>query len=108
MLDKEHRDEGEGDKKKYLFKGSEVEEVKFKTEIYQQIIGLTVDKFCDDAKFSKPVVTVEYNLKDGTKSKAEFVDYNDRNYAVYLDGKCKFIILKKSVNSMVEALKAYK
>ena len=100
--------EGDGDKRKYLFNGAEVEETKFKTEIYQEIIGLTVDKFCSDATYKPPVATVEYNLKDGTYSKAEFVDYNDRNYAVYKDGKCKFIILKKTVNSMLDALKNYK
>lgn len=100
--------EGKDDKKKYLFNGAEVDETKFKTEIYQEIIGLTVDKFCSDATYKTPVATVEYNLKDGTYSKAEFVDYNDRNYAVYKDGKCKFIILKKTVNSMLDALKNYK
>ncbi len=100
--------EGEGDNTKYLFNGKNIEEVKFKTELYQQIIGLTVDKFCYDAQYTTPLVAVEYKLKDGTYSKAEFVNYNDRNYAVYKDGKCKFIILKKSVNFMINAIKNFK
>ena len=95
---------GDGDDKKYIFDDKEMDETKFKTELYQEVIGLTVDKFCDDAKYTAPVATIEYNLKDGSHTKVEFVEYNDRNYAVFKDGECKFIILKKSVNSMIDAL----
>ncbi len=100
--------EGDGDNKKYLFNGTEIEEEAFKTELYQQVIGLIVDEFCSDAVYGTPDVTIEFVTKDGGKTKIEFVDYDDRNYAVFKDGNCEFIILKKSVNSIVNALKDYK
>ncbi|MBQ7901742.1 MAG: DUF4340 domain-containing protein [Clostridia bacterium] len=99
--------EGDGDNRSYKLNGTAVEEEKFKTELYQQVIGLIVDEFCYDAVYSTPAVTIEYTLKDGSYSKAEFVNYDDRNYAVFKDGKSEFIILKKNVTAMLDALKAY-
>ena len=98
---------GEEDSRKYTLNDSEVEESAFKQELYQGVIGLICTGFCSDAVYAQPVVTVEYAMKDGTAVKVEFVDYNDRNYAVFKNGVCTMQILKKDVNSLVETLKNF-
>ncbi len=89
---------------KYYFNNKEVSEDDYKQTLYSSVIGLVVSDFCNDATYAKPAVTIEYCMANGTVTKAEFVDYNDRNYAVYKDGKCQFIILKKDVAFVLDLL----
>ena len=96
---------GNDDEKKYTLNGAEIEEDVFKKELYQNIIGLICTDFCADAVYGAPEIVIEYTMNDGSKDKVEFVNYNDRNYAVFKNGECNLQILKKEVNSMVEAIK---
>ncbi len=99
---------GEGDNRKYMFNGAEADTDKFKKDLYQAVIGLICNDFCNDAKYGVPDVTVEYSLNDGTHDKVELVNYDDRNYAVFKNGACSMKILKKDVKSMLDALKNFK
>ena len=97
----------EGDEKIYKLNDKELSADVFKQDIYQSLIGLICTDFCSDASYKTPDVTIEYTMADKTKVKVEFVNYNDRNYAVYKDGVCSMQILKKEVNSMLETLKKH-
>ncbi len=92
---------------KYYLNSKEVSEDDYKKTLYTAVIGLLVSDFCNDATYKQPAVTVEYCTTNGKVTKAEFVDYNDRNYAVYKDGKCEFMILKKDVTSVIDLLDSY-
>ena len=46
-------------------------------------------------------------MNDSKKVKLEFVNYSDRNYAVFKNGTCTMQILKKEVNEMLDVLKKY-
>ena len=96
------------DKKIYMYNGVAVEEEKFKVELYQPVIGLVCSSFCLDAVYKTPSITIEYYMADKSFSKVEFVEYDDRNFAVFKDGSCIFKILKKDVNSMLDSLKNFK
>ena len=91
-----------------MFNGAEADTDKFKKDLYQAVIGLICNDFCNDAKYGVPDVTVEYSLNDGTHDKVELVNYDDRNYAVFKNGACSMKILKKDVKSMLDALKNFK
>ena len=84
---------------------ADIDEDTFKKELYQCVIGLICNDFCNDAVYGAPDVTIEYTMNDGSKDKLEFVSYNDRNYAVFKNGTCSMQILKKEVNAVVETLK---
>lgn len=99
---------GEGDDRKFSFNGIEADADKFKKDLYQTVIGLICSDFCKDAKYAAPDITIEYNLNDGTHDKVEFVNYDDRNYAVFKNGSCNMKILKKDVTAMVDTLKNFK
>lgn len=90
------------DNKKYYINDKEVSEDEYKVDLYPQAIGLLYTGFCSDAKYNKPVITVEYVLNDGSSTVVELVEYDARNYAVYKNSKCEFVILKKNVSSLIE------
>lgn len=96
------------DKKKYLFNGANVDEEKFKVDLYQPVIGLVCSGFCVDASYKNPSVTIEYYMADKSFVKVEFSEYDDRNFAVFKDGNCTFKILKKDVYAMIDALGNFK
>lgn len=96
-----------GEENVYKLNGKNISENIFSEEIYQKIVGLICIDFCKDASYSAPDVTVEYTLNDKSKVKLEFVNYSDRNYAVFKNGTCTMQILKKEVNGMLDAIKKY-
>ena len=96
-----------GDTKKYTVNNKELQEHDFNVNIFQNIIGLLATDLCNDAVYAEPEVVIEYIMTDGSKSKAEFVSYDERNYAVFKDGKCDFMILKKEVKSLIDVLERY-
>ncbi len=90
------------DNGKYYINDKQVTEDEYKTELYPAAIGLLYSDFCTDAVYTQPAASVEYVLKDGSASVVEFIQYNDRNYAVFKNGKCEFTILKKDVASLLQ------
>lgn len=83
----------------------QMDESDFNVNVFQNIISLLASDFCINAEYKQPDIFIEYKLKDGSSSKVEFVDYDDRNYAVFKDEKCDFLILKKDVNNLINKLK---
>lgn len=95
------------EEKAYKLNGKDIEKDIFSEQIYQKIIGLICIDFCSDASYAASDVTVEYTMNDSKKVKLEFVNYSDRNYAVFKNGTCTMQILKKEVNEMLDVLKKY-
>lgn len=88
----------------YFVNDKKISEDDFNVNVFQNIISLLADDFCTDATYSDADVTIEYKFKDGSASLVEFINYDDRSYAVFKDKKCDFIILKKDVNSLLDIL----
>lgn len=83
----------------------QMDESDFNVNVFQNIISLLASDFCINAEYNQPDIVIEYKLKDGSHSKVEFVNYDDRNYAVFKDEKCDFLILKKDVKNLIDKLK---
>ena len=96
---------GSEDSKVYKLNGTEIDEDIFKKDLYQGVIGLICTDFCTDAKYANPEVVIEYVMNDGTKTKVDFVNYSDRNYAVFKDGSCSMQLLKKDVKALIDTLR---
>jgi hypothetical protein len=93
-----------------LVNGNEIEESKFKA-LYQDIIGLVIDGELDKINAQpkgKPIATVIFYHNDGTPDvKMEYIPVDNRNSAVVKNGKSKFYILTKKVNSMIEKVSEF-
>ena len=89
----------------YLVNGKDCEEKTFKTNYYQPVIGLMGTAFVTDAVYGKPYVSFVFTSKDGLITTVDYVEYNDRNYAAFKNGKCEFIILKKNVDAVLNIFK---
>ncbi len=87
----------------YLVNGKECEEKNFKSNYYQPVIGLMGTSFVTDAVYGKPYASFVFTSNDGLITTVDYVEYNDRNLAVFKNGKCEFIILKKNVDEVLSA-----
>lgn len=106
----------EGDGKKHVMKieGSEDDMSFFIDDIfaaesafkntYQHVIGITASNFAERQPTGAADYTFKFNYRDGRTMTVEFVSYDDRNYAAKKDGNAEFIVLKKNVSSIMEAL----
>lgn len=96
--------DGTGETATYKLDGTQVLETKFKREVYQKIIALMADEFAKAPAYSTPEYTITFYMKDGTVKKSEYCAYDDRNYAVYSNGKCEFVIRRKKLEEMFASL----
>ena len=71
---------------------------------YQHVIGITASNFAEKQPTGVPDYTFKFNYRDGNTMTVEFVSYDDRNYAAKKDGNAEFIVLKKNVSSIIQAL----
>ncbi|MBE7029974.1 MAG: DUF4340 domain-containing protein [Ruminococcaceae bacterium] len=94
----------EGETEVYKLNDVETIESTFKSELYQPVIGLLADGFCDDAVHGAPVFVITYHLVDGTTKRYEYVPYDERNYAVFSGGRCEYRILKKELDNMYASI----
>jgi hypothetical protein len=96
-----------GDKTEYKVNGKEASEDLFK-KFYQEVIGLTVDGVNVQKVEGTPAVSYTFYHNGGIEDvKMEYVSMDDRNYAVFKNGKSEFYIKKKKVEKMLEALKNF-
>lgn len=93
----------------YSLDNKTIAEDKFK-DLYQQIIGLTVDSEIDKKVQNKPEIRLTYYLNKGEDKnlEIEFAPYNNLFYAAYVNGKCDFVISKDKVTNMLKAVREAK
>jgi len=94
---------GNKDEAKYYLDGNETDEKKFKA-FYQSLIGLAVNGELKDAQKEDVGINISFVQKDGTTTFVEFGRYDDRNYSVFVNGKCEFFMRKKNVDLMLDSL----
>ncbi|MEK5038148.1 DUF4340 domain-containing protein [Sporosarcina sp. FSL K6-3457] len=87
--------------------GDEIEANKFR-QLYKSIAGLSVKEEIGDAKYGPPAATMIYTILDSDKGenevKVEFVPYNNKSFAVFIDHKADFIIEKKEFFEMIKLI----
>lgn len=93
---------GSGDNTTYYYNEKEIEsdlwKKKFQVLLTAEIIGL-VDELPND---SKPIISYQSILNDGSKTEIAFYPYDERNYAVSYDGKLCFMVNKNTVETILE------
>lgn len=95
-----------GDKSDYKVNGKVATEDAFKGA-YQEVIGLIANDVISGPVGQTTDYTITFNYKNGTALKAEYKDYNERNYAIVRSDKSQYIILKQKLDGMLEKLKAF-
>lgn len=96
---------GKEDNYTYKINGKKIEEDVFK-KVYQEIIGITVDKMNDKiVKGGKAEYTVTFRYLDKSKVKYSYVPYDSRNYVLQKDGEGEKILLKKRLPNAMENIK---
>ncbi|MFC4321564.1 DUF4340 domain-containing protein [Litchfieldia salsa] len=84
-----------------------IEDKEFR-DLYKSIAGLSVTGEVLDAQYKQAESTITYTLNlannDTKEIIVEFVPYNDRHYAVFIDQSADFIIEKQRVQEMIELL----
>ena len=97
--------DGEGDNAKYYINDKEIKDDAFK-KAYQAVIGLSTNGF-NEKYAGNTDYTIIYNYKDGNQDVCEFKNYDERNYAVFVNNKSEFIILKKKLTAAMEAIEGF-
>ncbi len=87
----------------YTLNGQTMPEDAF-SPLYQTVIGLSISGVRTEPVSGSPVVTILYQLNDGTQKELAFYPDTDRSYAVLEDGVPSFSTLKKGIDEMRAAL----
>ena len=96
---------GTDDNATYTINGKNIEEAKFK-KAYQSVLSLVLTDFVQEQTSGTTAFTVCYQKKDGTETVVSCNEYDDRNYLVLVNGKGNFLIRKKQVDNMIQALES--
>lgn len=92
----------DGDKRK--IDGVSIEKTAF-SRVYQQFIGISLDKLTFDAVGStSPEAQIKYYKKDGSVVTVSFVPTNDRTFRVFVDGSGNCLTAKKNFYDAVSFL----
>lgn len=98
--------DGGGENAAFYADGKELNADEFR-KFYQQIVAVDVNGEAVDPKYEGIVGSIEYTLNSGEKIKLEFAPYDDRNYAVFVNGNGEYCILKKTVDKIFKLYKEY-
>lgn len=72
---------------------------------YQAVLSVAFEDYINENANGTPEVTITYNRKDGKKAEVTFIDYNDRNYVVKVNGgEGRLLVKKKQVEEIFEKL----
>ena len=93
----------EGENTTYFINDAEIKEDVFK-KAYQAVLGIFTNGFSQKTVSGEPEYSAVYHYTDGTKDTIEFVNYDERNYAVFKNGVSDYIILKKSLAAQMTEL----
>ena len=97
--------QGEEDAKMYFVDGKEANDSAFK-KAYQQIIGLMANGFTENKVQAEPDYIITFVYKDGTTLVAKYIPYDERNYALEKNGSMEYTVLKKNLQSMMQAVES--
>jgi len=97
---------GEGDDAKYFINNKEMKDEFFK-KAYQEVIGLTTNGLREMDSVGGVEYTVIYKYKNGNQDICEYKNYDERNYAVFINDESEFIILKKKLTSAMTAIEGF-
>ena len=94
-------------KETYFLDGREIEEKPFKT-MYQSVIGILFDAEYTPPLADKPEVRLTYNLNVGNVRiyNVNFVPYNVDFYALFINGKSRFLVNRQQIANMLSDLDA--
>lgn len=108
QLDEDGKETGKEDEAFY-FDGEPTDDTLFR-KLYQEIIGTTNSKLCDDYHFDgKVYCTVTYKLNvEPNELTIEYLEYDDDYLAVRRDGLTLFLIKRDRVDSMINSLNEYR
>ncbi len=93
--------DGGGDNASYYCEDDEVDADVF-TDFYMNIVALNVDGEAVDPVLKDSVGSIEYILNSGESIKLEFVPYDERNYAVFVNDEGLYYINKKKVTKVFD------
>lgn len=94
---------GDEENPSYQINDRTVAESDFK-KAYQAAIGVTFNRPIEGQPSGSAEYTVVYNRKDGTAVTVQYISAGDREYAAVVDGVCEFVVLKKDVTAILEAV----
>ena len=114
-LEQSTKENAEGEEEtttSYYYNTNTVEEDAFKT-LYQSIISLTYDaevKDTVDTEGVKPYLTLNFHVSGEQETTLEttYLPYDDSFYLVQKDGKAYFLVDKRKVDDMLQAVKDFK
>ncbi len=98
--------DGGGENAAFYAEGKELNPDDFR-KFYQQIIAIEVSGEAENPAYENIVGTIEYTLNTKDKIKLEFVPYDERNYAVFVNGQGQYTILKKNVDKIFDLYKEF-
>ena len=90
----------------YFVDGKEANDSAFK-KAYQQIIGLMANGFTENKVQAEPDYIITFVYKDGTTLVAKYIPYDERNYALEKNGSMEYTVLKKNLQSMMQAVESF-
>lgn len=93
----------EGEKTTYFINDVDTKEDVFK-KAYQAVLGIFTNGFSEKKVSGEAEYTVIYHYIDGTKDTIEYINYDERNDAVFKNGVSDYIILKKSLAAQMAEL----
>lgn len=93
--------DGGGDKPAFYNGGIQMDEDAFR-EFYMQCVAIDVSGVLDGDPGGEPVGSIEYVLLGGETIKLTFTSYDDRNYAVGVNGEEYYTVAKKRADAIFD------
>ena len=77
-------------------------------KIYTDIIGLDIEKLAENVSSGNADYEISYLKNDGSSVNIKFVKHTERHYAAFVNGECKYIVLKEKLDSIYNQLNKIK
>ena len=91
---------GSGEDAAFYYNGMQVDTDTYR-KLYQNIVVIPVSGEAEGEVARENLLgSIQYVLNSGEALTLEFVPYNDRNYAVFVDGECLYTVAKKNVDKI--------
>lgn len=92
---------------KVMMNGSEYDSERYR-KFYSYLISASAEDFAFEEEYpgDDPMAVIEYNdTHSGKKTKIEFFSHTNLNALIAVDGKCKFLISKSYVTTLIDNIK---
>lgn len=91
----------------YYINGVQVSVQSFK-KIYTDIIALDIERLAGNIPQGKAVYEITYFKSDGSKPNIKFVKHTERHYGAFMNGECRYIVLKEKLDNIYSQLSSIK